>query len=630
MRRVRIRERLNYAFDSLMSRGMWVMLLGLVAATLAIVVVTALIVELTGSTPESVSFPRLVWMAFVRTLDPGTMGGDVGRPIFLGLMLLVTLAGVFMVGALISIINSGMENRLDRLRRGRSLVLVQDHTLILGWNEQVFTIIEQLVLANQSRKKRRAVVILANQDKVEMESAVHDRVRGAKNTRIVFRSGDPIDPRDVAIGNPQDSRSIIILPSGDDPDTNAIKSLLAVIRSADRRDASYRIVVQLSEASSLDIVRMVGVRDRVVPVLANDVIARVAAQTSRQAGLSVIYTDLLNFEGDEVYFYQDCVLSGSTFGQVLTAFDHCTVIGIRNARAEVRLNPSMETVLGDGDSVILIAEDDASVSVSASWAPGGPRVVPDNRLNLAARPENTLILGWNCQGATILQELENYVSEGSRVQIVADVDEDVAGISCFKDTLVNQNLEFTRGDIRDRRLLETLRAADYDHVIVLAYDDFRRGEADAITLLALLHLRHIAERDDTPFSIVSEMLDMKNRELAEDARPDDFIVSDHLISLMMAQLFENDELEGVFSDLFGADGAEIRLRSASDFAVVGVRTTGSSLTQAAQGSGEIFLGYRLASESWDPRREYGVHLNPPKWQEVAFAEEDQILVLTAS
>ena len=48
---------------------------------------------------------------------------------------------------------------------------------------------------------------------------------------------------------------------------------------------------------------------------------------------------------------------------------------------------------------------------------------------------------------------------------------------------------------------------------------------DAKTLVTLLHLRDMAQKDETPFSIVSEMLDLRNRELAEATQVDDFIVS---------------------------------------------------------------------------------------------------------
>jgi voltage-gated potassium channel Kch len=57
---------------------------------------------------------------------------------------------------------------------------------------------------------------------------------------------------------------------------------------------------------------------------------------------------------------------------------------------------------------------------------------------------------------------------------------------------------------------------------------------DARSLVTLLHLRDIADKQDCDLSIVSEMLDVRNRELAEVSRADDFIVSDKLISLMMS------------------------------------------------------------------------------------------------
>jgi ion channel POLLUX/CASTOR len=55
--------------------------------------------------------------------------------------------------------------------------------------------------------------------------------------------------------------------------------------------------------------------------LTGDVIARVVAQTSRQSGLSVVYTELMNFGGDEIYFKQEPGLSGKTFGEALLAYE---------------------------------------------------------------------------------------------------------------------------------------------------------------------------------------------------------------------------------------------------------------------------------------------------------------------
>lgn len=47
---------------------------------------------------------------------------------------------------------------LAELRRRRSRVIEQDHTVILGWNRAIFTVLTELVEANASR--RRAVVVV--------------------------------------------------------------------------------------------------------------------------------------------------------------------------------------------------------------------------------------------------------------------------------------------------------------------------------------------------------------------------------------------------------------------------------------------------------------------------------------
>ena len=79
----------------------------------------------------------------------------------------------------------------------------------------------------------------------------------------------------------------------------------------------------------------------------------------------------------------------------------------------------------------------------------------------------------------------------------------------------------------------------YDHIILLSYTDIDTQESDAKTLICLLHLRTLSEKAGKDFSIVSEMLDIRNRDLGVVAKADDFIVSDNLVSMMLSQLSEN-------------------------------------------------------------------------------------------
>ena len=215
---ITFRQRLRYAFDNTLSRGTPALVMWLGIISLVMVIVVALVIMLLRSLlggDDGVNVPTGdfvgdFWRSLLRTLDPGTMGGDTGHPLFLLTMLGVTIGGIFIVSTLIGVLTSGIEGKLDDLRKGRSLVLEQGHTLILGWSDQVFTILRELKVANESEPKS-CVVILADKDKVEMEDEVRAKVGNTGKMRIVCSTGSPLDLDDLDIANPQTSKSIIVL-----------------------------------------------------------------------------------------------------------------------------------------------------------------------------------------------------------------------------------------------------------------------------------------------------------------------------------------------------------------------------------------------------------------------------------
>ena len=133
-----------------------------------------------------------------------------------------------------------------------------------------------------------------------MEDAIKERISATKNTRIICRSGSPINLKDLEIASPHSARSIIILAEGEgaDPDTHVIKSVLAITNNPNRRDRPYHIVTQIHDSKNMDVVEMLGAKDNVQTILTTDLIARVVAQTSRQSGLSIVYTELMNFKAE--------------------------------------------------------------------------------------------------------------------------------------------------------------------------------------------------------------------------------------------------------------------------------------------------------------------------------------------
>ena len=545
-------------------------------------------------------------------------------------MLFVTLGGIFVVSALIGVLNNAIEGQMERLRKGRSRVLESNHTLVLGWSAQIFTVLNELMAASENQNNAR-IVVLADKDKVGMEDEIRERVHVRGKTRIICRSGGPIDPNDIEITSPHAAKSIIVLPpENKDPDIDVIKTVLAITNNPNRRAEPYHIVTQIRDAKNMNVLKMVGVNDNVQAILTGDLIARVVAQTSRQSGLSVVYTELMDFGGDEIYFKHEPGLAGKTFGEALLAYEDSCLMGLRKADGRILLGPAMDSRIESDDQIFALSADDDTLRLSGlGLIPIDEALIRSTAKPLSPKPEKCLILGWNRSGTTIVHELDHYVAKGSQVTVVADVFNIEKQIRTQGGKLQNQKLVVQEGETTDRDLLNGLHVEEYDHVIVLAYSTLEPQEADAKTLVTLLHLRDMSEKDETPFSIVSEMLDLRNRELAEATQVDDFIVSEHLVSLMMAQLSENAELFNVFTDIFDPEGAEIYLKPVDDYVATGEPVNFYTMVEAAGRRGETTLGYRITSEASDAGKSYGVHTNPKKSEKVTFSPEDKVIVIAA-
>ncbi len=630
-RRPGLAAQLRYAFDRSLSRGTIALVGWLAVVSLLVIVAFSLVVWAAGLAPDGeggpLGFVQIAWMSLMRTLDAGTMGGDQGSWGFLFSMFGVTLGGVFVVSAFIGVLTSGLEQRIESLRKGRSQVIESGHTAILGWSPLVFDVVAELVEANANRR-RAAVVVLGDADKVEMEDAIRERVPCLRTTRVVCRSGNPSEMADLDRIAVQEAKSVIVLsPEGPQPDVAVIKTLLALTHSPTRRAEPYHIVAELREPRNLEAARLAS-RGEAKIVLAGELISRITAQTCRQQGLSVVYQELLDFGGDEIYFKSEPALAGRTFGEALSAYEDSAVIGLfRGGKA--LLNPPMDTVLGDDDQVIAISEDDDTVVLSGKPPPR----VDERRLRRAVavppRPEAAIFLGWSWRVPAMIQELDHYVPAGSRVTVVADR-ECPAAIEELYPKLEHHSIAFVRGDTTSRAVLDGLDIGQQDHVVVVCDDDIPEADADARTLITLLHLRDMADRAGRRVPVVSEMLDVRNRDLAEAARADDFVVSDRLVALMLSQVSENRALDDVFKDLFDPEGSEIYLKPAPDYVETGVPLDFYTVLEAARRRGEVAIGYRVAALVDEAESAHGIVVNPEKSALVTFAPGDRIIVLAES
>ena len=562
----------------------------------------------------------------MRTLDAGTMGADQGWS-FRFVMFGVTIGGILVISTLIGVLTSGIEGKMDELRKGRSRVIESNHTVILGWSPKIFAVLSELIKAS-ANKPRSCIVILGNHDKVEMEDAIHGYLGHTGKTRIVCRSGNTIDINDLALVSLDTAHSIIILsPESDYPDADVIKTMLAIVNASTRRDERYHIVAELRNPRTKDIARQVAGEEAEL-VMSGDLISRIIAQTCRQSGLSVVYTELLDFGGDEIYFKSEPSLTGKTFGETLAAYDDLCLIGLYRHSSQVMLNPPMETLLEPDDQIIAISEDDDTVRLSGFADTGVKSSAIMQQSQSVHKPENTLILGWNWRVPKIIDELDHYVPAGSQVDIAAIYPDGEQILQSQCPELKNLKISYQVGDTTDRSYVEGLSLDLYRHVIILCYSDmYDIQRADAATMVTLMHLRDIADKQNLKFALISEMLDLRNRALVELARADDFIVSDRLISLLISQISENKNLTAVFEDLFHPEGSEIYLKPASEYIQLEIPVNFYTVLESARRRGEVAFGYRLKAYANDAIRAYGVVVNPEKSQDITFHNGDRIIVL---
>jgi voltage-gated potassium channel Kch len=615
------RDRLRYAFDNTMSRGTPALVFWLAMITLGLIVVHTLLLVALGLVPEDARGEgaegtiRVLWYGLMRAMDAGTLGGDAGGwnwPLLMA-NLGITLGGIFILSTLISILSSGLQERLEELRKGKSRVLESGHVVILGWSPAIPTVLRQLALASESVGKG-IVAILAQGDKAEMDDFVEEIVSEHPHLRVVVRSGNPADRSDLERVNVYASRSVLVLHPGEghDGDVTVIQTLMALFARGERK--GLHVVAELCDHGNMEAAKLLGGEELQV-VLGADLVSRIMVQALRQPGLSQVHAETLDFDGNEIYFTEPGELVGRTFGDCLFAFRASSLIGIYRG-GKALLVPSMDTVVEVSDRLVVIAEDDSKVKIEwstdmqvAAICEGHAQVVEQER---------TLVLGWHSEAWRVIRGLDAYVGEGSEVCVVTPV-VDAEVIASQVGHLEKQSLMVIRRDATRRDVLEDLKPGEWTHILVLPPDATVSERADAAVLLSLIHLRDIARRRNLPISVVSEMLNVHNRELAASGAPDDFIVSNQLVSLMMCQMAENPRLMPVLHELLDPAGAEYYVRPASLY-VRPVDVEFGTIVEAGRRRGEAAIGYRTASNG-------KVTLNPEKSHRICLTDADSVVVV---
>lgn len=642
------RQVLRYRFDCFMAKGGSSIFISLLVVFLGLLVMIAVVrlgvyFTLGGGDERQQGIFGQIYIIWLAMTDPGNMNQDVNsHGLYKIPAVMAGMAGVIILSMLIAFITTALDQKIGQLKKGHSTVIEEDHTLILGWGERVTEIIRELVIANES-EERPVVVILAETDKEEMDDYLAVHMPDTGNTRVVTRSGKVSSLTNLDIVSVKSCKSVIILPRCGDAatpvekfasDTRVIKTILGVLVSKDEGQ-EMNIVVELFEPRSRKIARQIS--DEVTAIDGTEILAKILVQTSRSIGLSVVYGEVMSFDGCEMYFHgkEDNVQwNDITFHDALFCFPDGVIMGIRRNDGELLINPPGDTPIHNGDDVLILADDDSTIEFL-----GKPVATPRSFELAGGRNEQyiekELIIGWNPKAPLVIREYADYVLEGSIIDVmVKNPSEELRqSIAQLNDELETLTIALIDADpLRPQALIDT-QPFKYDNIIILSQGTIESDPEtlDSETIIILMQLRRIFEQhpeESANTKLISEVMDSDNMELVSRAGVHDFIVSNRFVSMLLAQVSEEQDIIDVYNDLFSEDGSEIYLKPASlYFKDLPGEYTFADMIEIAQVRGETCIGVKITSLERDMSANFGVKLIPEKNTKYTLGPDDCLIVV---
>ena len=636
------RDRLNYKAERFLSKGgssiFKSLLIIFIVVFIVLVSLRLLLINIFPSLNYTGDFFRDIWVTFLEMTDPGNMNQDNKAPTYLKILTILSgLTGVILLSMLIGFITTALDTMLYDFRKGRGKVIENNHTIILGWNERVVDVVRELVLANESESKA-SVVILSNEDKEIMDSLITKRLTDTMTTEVITTQGDYANINELKRINLESARSIIILANCSESatmdkkiasDVQSVKSILA-ITACQNGTNELPIITEIFTKEKRDIVSFFD-DDNIIAIDSWNIMGKLLIQTSLTSGLDTVYKEILSFDGCEIYFYEDD-WNNVLFSDLAYYMKDGIPLGVYSEDDGLVLRPPTDTVLNNGDSVVILAEDDSTIAYENKqyYFPDREKKIIDKRLE--QHRKRILILGWHKVAEVFIEEATDYLLEGSDFDVMFNqpTDELKTTIDEVTEEYSDFNIKLHDSNPLDLEKLEAFNPNTYDTIVILS-QSMKEESADKIdsdTLIILLLLRKVIKESDD-IHIITQVLNSENQEIITQTNVDDFIISNKLITMILAQLSEEALMKTFYDDIFSEDGSEIYVKPATlYFDTFPQNISFADAFFCAQQRDEICLGIRKGHLSRSLDDNFGIKLNPEKDMALELNENDFLIVLS--
>lgn len=345
-----------------------------------------------------------------------------------------------------------------------------------------------------------------------------------------------------------------------------------------------------------------------------------------RAGLWPDYWELLNLlEENAVFVREQGENPPASIGDARRACPNAVVIGaIQSGTQGPVLNPSDDTQLGCGDSLIFVAKhfSDCEAGIAVE-APGNAKI-PEWR-NVRSEIETVLILGWSRIVPKVLENLFSYQQKSLGIDVIGITsveDRDISIESVLRAQKTGA-IRHIQSNFMDPDEAARINPRKYDAILMIARERLEsEAVADAATISAYLTVDSLLEDPDRA-NVVVELQDEENEPLFDKDRVD-VIVSPMIISYILSQVAFEPELGLVLQQLTRSSGAKIQFRSLDRVSAHG-DCRFADIVEWAAARGETAIGVVASS---DGNRE--TNLNPGADSRWTYEEIDQVIVLGAA
>lgn len=648
----RLSERLQYRYEQFIGKGggsIFLSLLILFIVGFALVWLGRLLLNIISPDDTlSEGTGGLAWRTFMEMIDAGTL--DKATENGIGVKVVSTISiliGLIVFSALVAILTTALDTTIANFRKGKGAVLESGHTLILGWNERVADIVKELIIANESNKSASIVILADGIEKEAMDDDLNSKIDDFKTTKVITSPGSTSSLSELKRVAATEAKSVIILAKCSESATTEEKEysdnlsvkVIMALRALQQNQNSLPIVVEIFGQDKRDIVRFFN-DDNIVTIDSWNIMGKLMVQTSLTSGLEMIYQELFGFEGSEMYFYQ-ADWGNIAFYDLLHHFKDGIPLGIYRPQAGVSIKdsiiirPEKDTMMQEGDEILILANDDSAISYLASPITATHKLPLSDKV-LSPGTRSMLMLGWHDISEIIIRESGEYLEEGTVIDVVFnEPDDDIkAKIEALQADIPKFKLNLIDSNAMKMEELRTLQPLDYEVVMILSQmtGDLDPEKVDADTLMLLLMLRRIRKemgksKEDT--KILTQILNSENQELIHQTDVDDFLISNKLITKILAQLSEQPKLQWVYNQLFEADGSEIYVKPADLYISKFPQScTFVDICEAARQREEICMGLRLHQDANNPDKNFGIVLNPPKDAPYTLTAQDYLIVIS--